>query len=365
MSFHFLEAPGNREERQETGGKNRRIERKLESCPTYDWWRYDPGEKTTYSGPHDNMSTEYAEVQKILMGETAGLRWQPILCRETLGDYSKDIARDMLSGQETENVKVFLASTPNRDPDCKFISAIMVCVWGKKTNINLLCSGVTGVGGSLLEYAIEQMKKDENVTIVLLEPSCERSVEFYKRHFFRRTEYGYMQRRIRGCPEVGEQLVWGLDDEREEWKIRNDEELLGEMNRRNKPKLTYWGTRLLAFIHKNEKSDDESVFSDGFIAYSNAEPFDHGAYLFALNKIDQNTDVSYPKTAEDTTLRTIGDVLSERGVEEFKSWLNGNAFESDMQIYGTFIQENVMDGQDAGLEWLVKEGFARTDVSSE
>ena len=161
--------------------------------------------------------------------------------------------------------------------------------------------------------------------------------------------------------------MWGLGDEKEEWNIRTTEELLDEMNEMrlddlNKPKLTYWGTLLLAFIktkYGGEFDENyERIFSLDFVEELNDSYMkEFGAYFFAMNRIDQNMSLDQIKKKKDITFRTIEHVLSERGVEEFKNWSEGSSFASDMQKYGTFLREQVIDGQDAGLEWLVRLGF--------
>ena len=46
------------------------------------------------------------------------------------------------------------------DAECDFLTAVMVCEYLEKhVYVHLLCSGVPGVGGRLLEYAMSEIKK--------------------------------------------------------------------------------------------------------------------------------------------------------------------------------------------------------------
>lgn len=222
MSFEIIAAQ-TRERDGDAGGdaggdasdeKKARL-RTFTACPTYDWWGFDAKAEPTLSGPHDSESDEFQTVAKILKGETLGFLWQHILCRDTMMGYSRGRATWMNSNPDV--AKVFVArGGSNDDVDCEFLSAIMVCEYSKKmrkVHVHLLCSGVPGVGGKLLEYAVSEMEKEPNVDFVELDPLDE-AVTFYERHRFVFGDDGDLMTRRWRSPTLDERhstLVEALD----------------------------------------------------------------------------------------------------------------------------------------------------------
>ena len=202
MSFEIIAAQTRGRDEDEGGdasGEKRTRLRTFTACPTYDWWRFDARAEPKLSGPHGSVSDEFQTVAKILRGETAGFQWQHILCRDTLSLYSQMEASWM--NFNTEKAKVFIARGGSiGDVDCDFLSAIMVCEYSRKmrkVHVRLLCSGVPGVGGKLLEYAVSEMQKEPNVDFVELSP-VDAAVNFYLRHgFVSDGDGGLMTRRWR------------------------------------------------------------------------------------------------------------------------------------------------------------------------
>lgn len=141
--------------------------------------------KLVLSGPHNEGSKEYAEIHKILKSESPNLRWQPILCRQNhnLQNHSIFVADNM-----DNTSRVFIASVPSQQDECRYILAMLVCHTDKSTMfIDLLCSSLkgSGVGSLLLDYAI--MVNDRYIDNIKLIPTFE-SIEFYERKGFLKTD---------------------------------------------------------------------------------------------------------------------------------------------------------------------------------
>jgi hypothetical protein len=164
-------------------------------CPTHDWWRYERGHESTFAGPYKKSSVQYEEVVKILQGDENGFRWQHILCKDTLGDYARKVASRM--EDEKHDMQVFMAhAKPYAKTVCNIILAVMVCSLksDKVAYVDLLCSGVPGVGEKLLKFALIEMKEEE-VNVVKLK-STDGAIAFYKRHGFQNSDKSSFELRL-------------------------------------------------------------------------------------------------------------------------------------------------------------------------
>lgn len=182
MSFEIIAARSLEDNRGEESNKKTR--RGFIACPTLEWYRFDARAKATLSGPHGNQSDEYKQVGLILSGMVQGYRWHQILCRDALDpDYSLQTVKKMTD--EERRFEVFVARGGSTDDaECDFLTAVMVCEYLEEyVYVHFLCSGVPGVGGQLLEYAVSEIKKYEKMHFVALSAVPE-SKNFYLRHDF-------------------------------------------------------------------------------------------------------------------------------------------------------------------------------------
>jgi hypothetical protein len=346
MSFEIIAAQTRPRDEDEDAGRDesgKKTHRTFIACPTYDWWRFDAGAKPTLSGPHGSLSDEFQNVAKILEGETDGFQWQHILCRDTLMGYSRARAKWMKSSNE--EAKVFIARGGwIDDVECEFLSAIMVCEYSKKerkVHVHLLCSGVPGVGGDLLDYAVSEMEKDSNVDFVELDPVV-RAVNFYKRHgFVSDDDGGLMTRRWRGTLyERHTTLVRALQ------RMNNEHEFFTD-NPTDTPEHSYY------WDYWDENGGREVMMD---LVAVLVDPKNHETYeeRVALNKLEQLHELGGHMLAQELltvySMEEYDDTAEATRAKELFKTYHGNFMEN----YDDFLSSHDDAQEKAKIEAFVK-----------